>query len=49
MIDIEMLAAIMKELGYFDETEEDKAAKPNADELLDKPADKSEIDQPSES
>ena len=49
MIDIEMLAAIMKELGYLDETEEDKAAKPDSDELLDKPADKSKIDRPSES
>ena len=49
MIDIEMLAAIMKELGYLDETEEDKAAKPNANESLDKPADKPKIDRPSES
>jgi hypothetical protein len=49
MIDIEMLAAIMKELGYLDETEEDKAVKPNTDEPQDKPADKSKIDRPSES
>jgi hypothetical protein len=49
MIDIEMLAAIMKELGYLDETEEDKAVKPNADVPQDKPADKSKIDRPSES
>ena len=49
MIDIEMLAAIMKELGYLDETEEGKAAKPDSDESQDKPADKSKIDEPSES
>jgi hypothetical protein len=49
MIDIEMLAAIMKELGYLDETEEDKSAKPDSDEPKDKPADKPKIDEPSES
>lgn len=49
MIDIEMLAAIMKELGYLDETDEDKGLKPDSDESLDKPTDKSKIDGPSES
>ena len=49
MIDIEMIAALMKELGYLDETEEDKAVKPNADVPQDKSADKSKIDRPSES
>lgn len=49
MIDIEMLAAIMKELGYLDETEEDKAVKPNDDESLDRQTDKSKIYRPSES
>ena len=49
MIDIEMLAAIMKELGYLDETEEDKAAKPDTDKSPDKPPEKSKINKPSES
>ena len=49
MIDIEMLAAIMKELGYLDETDEEKTLKPDSDESLDKPADKPKIDRPSES
>ena len=49
MIDVEMLAAIMKELGYLDETYEDKSLKPDSDKSLDKPADKSKIDEPSES
>jgi len=49
MIDIEMLAAIMKELGYLDETDEDKGLKPDPDESLDKPAEKPKINRPSES
>ena len=49
MVDIEMLTAIMKELGYLDEADEDTGVKPNADGSLDKPADKSKIDRPSES
>ena len=49
MIDIEMLAAIMKELGYLDETDEEKTLKPDSDEPQDKPADKPKIDRPSES
>ena len=49
MIEIEMLAAIMKELGYLDENDEDKNVKSNSDESLDKPTDKSKIDRPSES
>lgn len=36
MIDIEMLAAIMKELGYLDETDEDTGLKPDSDEPLDR-------------
>ena len=44
MIDIEMLAAIMKELGYLDETEEDKAVNLYDDESLDRQTDKSNID-----
>ena len=44
-----MLAAIMKELGYLDETDEDKGLNPDSDKSLDKPADKSKIDRPSES
>jgi len=40
MIDIEMLAAIMKELGYLDEPEQDSTFKDDSDESVSKSIDK---------
>ena len=49
MIDIEMLAAIMKELGYLDEDDKDADLKSDTEESSDKPDEKPENDRPAKS
>jgi len=49
MIDIEILAAIMKDLGYLDDDDKDDDLKSDTKESLDKSTEKSKIDKPSES
>ena len=48
MIDPELLAAIMKELGYLDEEDKDDV-KSASEKSLDEPNEKSNIEKPSES
>jgi hypothetical protein len=48
MIDSELLAAIMKELGYLDEDEKDDL-KSESEKSLDETSEKSKIEKPSDS
>jgi hypothetical protein len=49
MIDPELIAAIMKELGYLDEDEKDDDLKSESEKSMDEPSEKSKIEKPTES